>query len=90
MYTIRLVKTGVSFSAADDEVILDAAERAGIILTHSCRGGTCRACLTQVISGCIEHDPEYVDVLSIDRSEVAAGFRLLCSSLACSDAELDR
>ncbi len=90
MYIIRLSKTGAVFPAAEDEVILEAAERAGIVLTHSCRGGTCRACITRVISGCIEHDPEYVDELSIDRSEVAAGYRLLCSSLACSDAELDR
>ncbi len=90
MYRVRLVKMGKEFDAEPDEVILDAAERAGIIMTHSCRSGTCRACITRVLAGCIEHDPEYVDDLSIDRDEMAAGYRLLCSALACSDAELER
>jgi len=90
VYRIRLVKLGKEFDAEPDEVILDAAERNGIILTHSCRSGTCRACITHVISGCIEHDPDYVDDLSIDRGEIAAGYRLLCSALACSDEELER
>ena len=90
MYAIRLVRMGATFEAGDEEVILDAAERAGIVLTHSCRSGTCRACITRVLSGCIEHDPEYADELSIDRSEIEAGYRLLCSALACSDAELER
>lgn len=89
-YRIRLVKMGKEFDAEPDEVILDAAERAGIVMTHSCRSGTCRACITRVLSGCIEHDPEYVDDLSIDRDETGAGYRLLCSALACSDAELER
>ena len=90
MYRIRLVKMDKVFEAEANEVILDAAERNGIILTHSCRSGTCRACITQVLSGCIEHDPDYMDELSIDRGEILAGYRLLCSALACSDAELER
>jgi CDP-4-dehydro-6-deoxyglucose reductase len=90
VYAIRLVKIGATFDAAADEVILDAAERAGIVLTHSCRSGTCRACITRVLSGCIEHDPEYADELSIDAGEIEAGYRLLCSALARSDAELER
>ena len=90
MYRIRLAKTGEEFDAEADEVILDASERNGLVLTHSCRSGTCRACITQVLSGCIEHDPEYADELSIDASEIEAGYRLLCSALACSDAVLDR
>jgi ferredoxin len=90
MYTIRLEKQGKEFDAEPDEMILDAADRAGIVIAYSCRSGTCRACLTRVISGCIEHEDGYEDGLSIDRHELADGYRLLCSSLACSDAVLDR
>ena len=90
MHAIRLAKMGVTFEAEDDEIILDAAERANIVLTHSCRSGTCRACITHVLSGCLEHDPEYADELSIDANEMEAGYRLLCSAFACSDVELDR
>lgn len=90
MYTIRLNKQGKAFQAEPDEMILDAADRAGIVIAYSCRSGTCRACITRVISGCIEHEPDYADSLSIDRHELADGYRLLCSSLACSDAVVDR
>ncbi len=90
MHIVTLVKMRVAFAVEDDEAILDAAERANLNLTHSCRSGTCRACMTQVLSGCLEHDPEYADELNIDRGEIKAGYRLLCSSLACSDVELDR
>jgi ferredoxin len=90
VFAIRLVKTGLTFEADEEEIILDAAERANIILTHSCRSGTCRACITRVLSGCMEHDPEYADELSIDANEIEDGYRLLCSAFACSDVELDR
>jgi ferredoxin len=90
MPTIRLAKSGKTFEADPDEPLLDAADRAGIVLAHSCRSGTCRACITRVLSGCVEHEPEYLADLSIDRYELADGYRLLCSAMACSDAELDR
>ena len=90
MYRIHLVKMGKMFEAEADEIVLEAAERAGIVLAFSCRSGTCRSCMTRVLSGCVEHDPEYADELHIDRDEMDEGYRLLCSSFACSDAELDR
>jgi ferredoxin len=87
---VRLVKSKHEFGAEPDEVILDAAERAGIGLTHSCRSGTCRACITKVLSGCVEHDPEYADELNIDGFEMDDGYRLLCSAFARTDCELER
>jgi CDP-4-dehydro-6-deoxyglucose reductase len=90
MYTIRLAQLGKGFEAEPDEIILDAAERAGIILAYSCRSGTCRSCMTHVLSGCVEHDPEYADELHIDHREIADGYRLLCSAFARSNVELDR
>lgn len=89
-YRVTLNESGKSFEVEDGEIVLDAAERAGLILTYSCRSGTCRACITRIISGRIEHDPEFANFLSIDRGEMAAGFRLLCSAFALSDAEIDR
>jgi ferredoxin len=90
MYRIHLAKMGKTFEAEADEIVLEAAERAGIVLAFSCRSGTCRSCMTRVLSGCVEHDPEYADELHIDRDEMDEGYRLLCSGFACSDAELDR
>lgn len=89
-YKVYLVETKQSFTVEDDETILEAGENAGVLLAYSCRSGTCRSCLTRVISGCAEHDPEYADELSIDRLELDDGYRLLCSAIACSDIELDK
>lgn len=89
-HRVYLTQLKQSFEAEPDEPILDAAERAGIFLAYSCRSGTCRACITRVLSGQVEHDPEYADYLSIDRGEVEDGYRLLCSAFACSDVELER
>ena len=86
----HLVTTGVTFEADDDETIMEAAERAGIFMVHSCLSGTCRSCMTRVISGIVEHDPEYIDDLNIDDYEVEEGYRLLCSAFARTDVELDK
>ena len=59
-------------------------------MVHSCLSGTCRSCMTRVISGIVEHDPEYIDDLNIDDYEVEEGYRLLCSAFARTDVELDK
>src|SRR5262245_16383004 len=80
---------GAYFEVAPDETVLDAALRAGVAIPYSCRGGTCRTCISRVLSGCIEHDPDYADDLLIDADEIAAGYRLLCSALAYTDSVLE-
>lgn len=78
-----------TFEVRPGETILEAALRADIDIPYSCRGGTCRTCLSKVESGEIRHDPEYRDELLIEEEEDAAGYRLLCSSLAYSDSVVD-
>jgi ferredoxin len=77
---------GRYFEVAKGETVLQAALDAGIDIPYSCRSGTCRTCISRVISGSIEHDPDYVDDLLIEAHEVAAGYRLLCSSFAYCDS----
>jgi ferredoxin len=87
---VTLVKSGKTFEVAPDETIMEGAENAGIFLAHSCLSGICRACMTRVISGTVEHDPEYAADLNIDRFEITEGYRLLCSAFARTDVELDK
>jgi hypothetical protein len=42
-----------------------------------------------VVSGCVEHDPDYADDLLIDSEEIADGYRLLCSALVYADSVLE-
>jgi ferredoxin len=80
---------GQSFEVEQDEIVLDAAMRQGVDIPYSCRSGTCRTCLSKVLSGRIEHEEEWADDLMISDAEVAEGFRLLCSSLAYEDSEVE-
>ena len=80
---------GQSFDVEPDEIVLDAAMRQGVDIPYSCRSGTCRTCLSKVLAGKIEHEEEYADDLMISPAEVAEGFRLLCSSLAYEDSEVE-
>ena len=78
-----------SFEVRPGETVLAAALRADVDVPYSCRNGTCRTCLSRVLSGEIGHDPDYADELLIEEHEDAAGYRLLCSSLAYSDSVVD-
>jgi ferredoxin len=86
--TIRTAD-GQSFEVEPGEIVLDAAMRQGVDIPYSCRSGTCRTCLSKVLSGKIEHEEEYADDLMIGPTEVAEGFRLLCSSLALEDSVVE-
>ncbi len=89
--TAVMVRTadGQSFEVEPGEIVLDAAMRQGVAIPFSCRSGTCRTCLSKVLSGRIEHEEEYADDLMIGPGEVAEGFRLVCSSLAFEDSEIE-
>jgi ferredoxin len=80
---------GQSFEVESGEIVLDAAMRQGVDIPYSCRSGTCRTCLSKVISGRIEHEEEWADDLMISPAEVADGFRLLCSSMAHEDSDIE-
>jgi CDP-4-dehydro-6-deoxyglucose reductase len=87
---VRLVKSGIEFEVAPDETILEGAERASVFMVHSCLSGICRSCMTRVLSGVVEHDPEYAGDLNIDSFEIEDGYRLLCNAFARTDVELEK
>lgn len=88
--SVRITLTdGDEFNVDPGETVLEAAMRAGVMIPYSCQSGTCRTCMSRVISGNVEHDPLYVDDLLIDEDEVAAGYRLLCSSLVHADSTIE-
>lgn len=65
---------------ADNEYILDAAEKAGIEMSYSCRNGKCVNCTGKLLSGEVEHDYDF-----LKESEIKAGFFLTCRSFPKSD-----
>lgn len=58
------------------ETILDAAERAGMDVPYSCKGGVCCTCLARVKEGEVSMDLNY----SLTDKEVAEGLVLTCQA----------
>jgi ring-1,2-phenylacetyl-CoA epoxidase subunit PaaE len=70
----------------NDEVVLDAAARAGLELPFSCRAGVCSTCRTKVVKGEVEMAQNY----ALEEWEVAQGYVLACQSVVKTPAlELD-
>jgi ring-1,2-phenylacetyl-CoA epoxidase subunit PaaE len=62
----------------NDEVVLDAAARAGLELPFSCRAGVCSTCRTKVVKGEVEMTQNY----ALEEWEVEQGYVLACQSHA--------
>ena len=65
----------------EDGSVLDAAERVGMDLPWSCRGGMCCTCRCRVEEGSAEMAVNY----SLEPWEVEAGFTLACQARPTSD-----
>lgn len=87
-YDITLLPSNQRFTVRENELILNAAIREGVDIAYSCRNGTCRTCLFQIISG----DVQMIDVehCMISEQELENNRRLLCMSMAKSHAVLEK
>jgi CDP-4-dehydro-6-deoxyglucose reductase len=86
-HPVTLFPSGNSFSAEEGESVLDAAARAGLLLPHQCKTGTCGVCKSRVISGSTQMRQPGAPALSAE--EAAQGVRLLCCTSASSPLELE-
>lgn len=77
-FTVVLEPSGRRFDAPAGVPLLQAAREAGLVLPSSCRNGTCRACISRLISGRVRHSVEWPG-LSAD--EKLDGFILPCVAI---------
>ena len=84
-FTARLKASGQVFAAPSDQPLLLAAQQAGIELPNSCRNGTCRACLCQLISGAVTYNIAWPGVSAEEKRD---GLILPCVACAGSDVVL--
>ncbi len=86
VFEVTLQPQGWRFEAPADQSLLLAALDMGLRLPHSCRNGTCRACIARLTSGRIAYRIEWP---GLSREEKDEGWILPCVACARSDLVLE-
>lgn len=86
LHEVFLLPSHWRFEVGPDVPVLDAARRSGIRMPKSCRNGTCRNCLCQLVSGSIHYRIEWPGVSA---QEKADGVILPCIAYADGPLVID-
>lgn len=84
-FVATLPVQGWRFQLTAGSTVLAAALAAGISLPSSCRNGSCRTCMCQLLSGQVAYAIEWP---GISRDEKSDGLILPCVAVALSDLVL--
>ena len=87
VHAVDLHPQGWRFDAPEDQTLLLAALDHGLRLPHSCRNGTCRACIARLVSGRVDYRIEWP---GLSREEKDEGWILPCVACARTDLVLDQ
>lgn len=79
---VRLEPGATSFDAAPDQPLLVSAAAAGVELPSSCRNGSCRTCMRQLVTGRVAYRIEWPGLLA---EEKADGWILPCVAYPQTD-----
>lgn len=82
IFTARIEQAGATFEAPASLPLLQAAELAGLALPSSCRNGTCRTCICQLVSGQVVYRIEWPGLSAEEKQE---GYVLPCVAHPSSD-----
>jgi propane monooxygenase reductase subunit len=86
-HKVHFEPVGIEIEVEEEETVLDAAFRQGVMLMHGCRQGQCAACKAFLLDGDMEMDP--FSTFALNETEEEEGFVLLCKSYAYGDLEVE-
>lgn len=84
-YSVEFVRSGRTFTCAEDENVLDAAYAAGLAPSSSCGQGMCGTCKTTLLAGAVDMQHNG----GIRPREIARNKVLICCSKPLSDLTID-
>lgn len=84
-FTVKLARSGKTFSMTAGQTVLSAAKKAGAVVPSSCSQGGCGTCKTALLEGTVEMNHNG----GIRQREIDRGLRLLCCSRPTSDLVID-
>ena len=77
-HKVRFEPVGIDIEVDEDETVLNAAFRQGVMLMHGCKEGQCSACKSFLLDGDVQMDRYSTFALADYESE--EGYVLLCRS----------
>ncbi len=86
-HTVRFEPVGIEMEADEDETVLEAAFRQGLMLMHGCKEGQCSACKSFLLDGDVDLDR--YSTFALPDYEESEGWTLLCRAHAYSDLEIE-
>jgi propane monooxygenase reductase subunit len=86
-HTVRFQPVGIEIEVDEDETVLHAAFRQGIMLMHGCKEGQCSACKSFLLDG--EVDLDRYSTFALPDFEEQEGWTLLCRAHPYSDLEVE-
>lgn len=86
-FQISITPSGRQFECEEDESILTAALRQGLILPYGCKNGACGSCKGKVVSGEVVHGPHQQRALPDE--EAAQGAALFCCAKPHSNVTIE-
>ncbi|MBP6276899.1 MAG: 2Fe-2S iron-sulfur cluster binding domain-containing protein [Limnohabitans sp.] len=85
IFTARVLPADLQFDVEGDLTLLEAAEMSRVQLPSSCRNGTCRTCMCQLVSGEVTYTVEWP---GLSAEEKAEGLVLPCVARPLTDVVL--
>ncbi len=85
IFTARVLPADLQFDVEGDLTLLEAAELSRVQLPSSCRNGTCRTCICQLLSGQVHYTIEWP---GLSAEEKAEGLMLPCVARPLTDVVL--
>ncbi|WP_261834298.1 2Fe-2S iron-sulfur cluster-binding protein [Vibrio ishigakensis] len=83
-YRVELLPSGVQFTVAEQQTILDAAIEQDILFPNRCQVGACGMCLCRLVKGEVSYQLEPM----LTEKEQAEGWVFACQACATTDLVL--
>lgn len=86
-HRITIKPSNHSFSAEDDETVLESALREGFVIAYGCRNGACGTCKGRVLEGRVDHGVYQAHALR--EEDKKSGHALFCQARPLSDLVIE-